>query len=133
MKKILTIALFFAFGIAFSQTKTENKETSKDIYVPQADVKADFPGGTTNFRNIVAKNIDLSKVKGSKGKISSTAKFAVNIDGAIEQITVIGSNEDFNKEIEKVIKSVALRWKPAIYKGQPVKYWFQIPFTGYLE
>ncbi|KQT24386.1 hypothetical protein ASG22_10265 [Chryseobacterium sp. Leaf405] len=133
MKKILTIALFFAFGITFSQTKTENKDTSKDIYVPQADVQPDFPGGITNFRNIIAKNINLNKVKGPKGRINSSAKFAVNIKGEIEQITVVGSNEDFNKEIEKVIKSVALLWKPATYKGQPVKYWFQIPFTGYLE
>lgn len=133
MKKILTIALFFAFGVTFSQTKTETPETARDNYVPQADVQPDFPGGTTHFRNIVGQNINLNKVKGPRGTIRSSAKFAINIEGNVEQITVTGSNEDFNKEIERSIKSVVIKWKPATYKGQPVKYWFQIPFVGHLE
>ncbi|MBO6184957.1 MAG: energy transducer TonB [Chryseobacterium sp.] len=139
MKKNLILISFLGFTLAFSQAQEEKKatpaqkESSREIYVQGADIQPSFPGGINVFRGNVAQNINLKKIENATGKVSSTAKFAINIEGNIESITVVGKNTDFNKQVENAIKSIKTKWKPATYKSQPVKYWFQIPFAAFID
>ena len=139
MKKNLTLILFLGFTFAFSQVQegrkatSSEKESSTERYVPEADTPPSFPGGINEFRGKVAQKINIKKVKNASGKVSSSAKFAVNAQGNIESITVYGNNNDFNKEVENAIKSVKTKWKPATYDSEPIKYWFQIPFAALID
>jgi hypothetical protein len=139
MKKNLVLILFLGFTLAFSQVQEgvkinpSQKESSREIYVPEADTQPSFPGGINEFRGKVAQKINIKKIKNATGKVSSSAKFAINAQGNIENITVYGNNDDFNEEVENAIKSIKTKWEPAKYKSQPVKYWFQLPFAALID
>jgi len=139
MKKNLALVSFLGFALAFSQAhegikaSPSQKESSREVYVPEADVQPSFPGGINEFRGKVAQKINIKKLKNVTGKVSSSAKFAINVQGKIENITVYGNNEDFNKEVENAIKSIKTKWEPAKYKSHPVKYWFQLPFAAFID
>lgn len=138
MKKIILFIFLLGSTLAFSQIQEGVKapptdQSSRDQYVPGADIAPVFPGGITEFRNTVAKKINASKIKGVKGKLTSSAKFAVSAKGEIEQVSVTGDNSVLNHEVEKAIKSTKTKWTPATYKDNPVKYWFTIPFSIVFE
>lgn len=137
MKKILVLILSLGFGIVFSQTKeTETPPTqdhSRDHFVPEARKPAEYPGGVSAFMQEAAGKIKTSKIKGVKGKIKANARFAVNIAGEIEKVSVTGDNEVFNKEIERVLTSMRKKWKPEEYKGNPVLSWYNLPFIMNFE
>ncbi|WP_160138170.1 TonB C-terminal domain-containing protein [Chryseobacterium sp. c4a] len=133
MKKLLFLLFSLAFTVCFSQeNKTEIPPThdhSRDQFVPEDRKLAEYPGGISVFMQEVAGKIRTNKIKSPKGKIKAKAKFAVNVSGEIEKISVTGDNEDFNKEIERAITSTRKKWKPEEYKGTPVLSWYNLPFT----
>ncbi|AYN00728.1 energy transducer TonB [Chryseobacterium sp. 3008163] len=135
MKKNLVLISFLGFTLAFSQVQEGIKasQSSRETYVPEADIQPSFPGGINEFRGKVAQKINIKKIKNATGKVNSTAKFAVNMQGNIESITVFGNNDDLNSEVENAIKSIKTKWKPATYKSHPVKYWFQLPFSAFID
>ncbi|UHO38253.1 hypothetical protein H5J24_22315 [Chryseobacterium capnotolerans] len=132
MKKILFLLCSLWFSVCFSQeNKTEIPPThdhSRDRFIPEARKPAEYPGGINAFMQEVAGKIKTNKIKDVKGKIKANAKFAVNIDGEIEKISVTGDNEDFNKEIERALTLTRKKWKPEEYKGTPVLSWYNLPF-----
>lgn len=137
MKKIIVLILLLGFSFAFAQAQaTETPPThnhSRDRFNPDARKPAEYPGGISTFMQEAAGKIKTNKIKGAKGKIKAKAKFAVNIAGEIEKVSVTGDNEDFNKEIERVLLSMRKKWKPEEYKGTPVLSWYNLPFIMNFE
>lgn len=132
MKKILLFTLFLSSVAAFSQiqeTHAPATDSSRDHLDPEAQKPAEYPGGIRQFMTIISQKIRVNRIKRGKGELHSKAKFAVNINGEIEKVTVTGSNEDFNKEVERTINSIKTKWKPATYKGSPVLTWYNLPFV----
>ena len=133
MKKLLFLLFSFGFTLCFSQVnKTETPPTqdhSRDHFIPEARKPAEYPGGIGAFMQEAAEKIKTNKIKGIKGKIKANARFAVNVVGEIEKVSVTGDNEDFNKEIERVLTSMRKKWKPEEYKGTPVLSWYNLPFV----
>lgn len=130
MKKILMFILLLGFVTVFSQTqKAENPPSqAPGSNIPEQRKQAEYPGGINIFMKEVAKRIDTKRIKGGAGKVHSNAKFSVNTQGEIEQISVTGNNETANKEVERVMRSMKTKWTPGEYNGAPIVIQYSLPF-----
>lgn len=128
MKKIGLFILFLSSITAYTQTL----DTLKAPSGPEVSEKfkpSEYPGGMMELRKDIANKLNMKKIQGKKGTLFSQAKFIVNIKGRIENILVTGDDANFNMAVEKAIKSLRARWKPAEDKGVIVRSYYRIPFT----
>lgn len=111
--------------------ETVSNLTSDPTQLPQ------FPGGTNELRNKIAKLFDPSKMEAEKSKGLSRADilFTVNEAGNVVNVKVAGNNESFNNEalisFKKANENVT--WKPAEKDGRPVNYAMRMPLTMSFE
>lgn len=96
------------------------------------DKEAEFPGGVDTFRKSVQENFDIEAVEG-EGVLTTTVTFVVERDGSITQVKAKGSNSDFNREAERVIKSIRKKWTPATKGNQNVRSYFTFPLKMRFE
>lgn len=121
-----------------NQSKRENAEVvqhkvdPKEI-VESADVSAEFTaGGIDGFRQRVQENFDVEAVE-AEGILTTNVSFVVELDGSISQVKATGSNSDFNREAERVIKSIRTKWKPGKQGNQNVRSRFRLPLKMRFE
>jgi protein TonB len=111
-------------------TKTSTAEVkpqvTNDVY-ESVDQSADFSsGGINGFRSKFMDNFDNSSVEG-EGTLSTEITFVVERDGSLSQVKASGSNQDFNREAERTVKSIKTKWIPGKVNGQPVRSRFRFP------
>lgn len=66
---------------------------------------------------------------GDEGTLKTEISFIVERDGTLTNIKATGPNSDFNREVERTVKSIRNKWMPAKINGEPVKSSYRIPFT----
>ena len=122
---VLGAILFF--GVVCAQEKPKSQPTKETEKVRDLDV--DFPeGGTYGFQRLLISIIDPNKINqyehlpmevqekikktNAAPDITLTANlaFTVELDGTLSNISAKGENQSFNKEIERVVKSIKTRW-----------------------
>lgn len=129
MKKILAFILCFGFGLAFSQKYTLPEH---GIFKEKTSERkpAQYPGGIQMFVHDVTKQIKPNRIKSSKNeKAVANAQFIISTQGEIEQIVVTGNNQDLNKEVKRVLKSMKTKWTPGERDGKPVSVPYRLPFS----
>jgi hypothetical protein len=130
IKKIVLLTLLLGFTFAFAQVNTTETSTTQDqpeeTIMQEDQNPAGYPGGLMKLRKDLANRIHL---KGIKDSSFSKAKIIISTEGKIENIVVTGDNVEFNKRIEKAIKSLKTRWKPAVDNGILVRSYYTVPFT----
>lgn len=89
----------------------------------------EFPGGVNSFRSKVNSSFDTSMMKGDEGQVKTEVSFIVEKDGAISDVKANGTNQDFNAEAVRTIKTIKNKWVPAKINGQAVRYRFRLPLT----
>jgi len=99
----------------------------------KADTEPEFNGGIHTLRRMVAETIDLGNVKSSKDRLQSIIYFVIESDGKVSDVTSIGDHDDFNKEGERVIRSIKNIWTPAKLNGDPVRFIYSLPLTMAFE
>ena len=103
----------------------ENKVDTNIVHT-SVDVEADYGnGGLNGFRAKVAENFDSEAVQG-EGMLTTTVKFVVETNGTVSQVKATGSNPDFNREAERVVRSIK-GWKPAKKGGVNVRSYYSLP------
>ena len=96
------------------------------------DVEADYGnGGLNGFRAKVVENFDSEAVQG-EGMLTTTVKFVVETNGTVSQVKATGSNPDFNREAERVVRSIK-GWKPAKKGGVNVRSYYSLPLKMKFE
>ena len=96
------------------------------------DEEADYGnGGLNGFRVKVAENFDSEAVQG-EGVLTTTVKFVVETNGAVSQVKATGSNADFNREAERVVRSIK-GWNPAKKGGVNVRSYYSLPLKMKFE
>ena len=96
------------------------------------DVEADYGnGGLNGFRAKVAENFDSEAVQG-EGMLTTTVKFVVETNGTVSQVKATGANSDFNREAERVVRSIK-GWKPAKKGGVNVRSYYSLPLKMKFE
>jgi len=104
---------------------------TKEIHT-SVDVEADYGnGGLNGFRAKVAENFDSEAVQG-EGMLTTTVKFVVETNGTVSQVKATGSNPDFNREAERVVRSIK-GWKPAKKGGINVRSYYSLPLKMKFE
>ena len=104
---------------------------TKEIHT-SVDVEADYGnGGLNGFRAKVAENFDSEAVQG-EGMLTTTVKFVVETNGTVSQVKATGANPDFNREAERVVRSIK-GWKPAKKGGVNVRAYYSLPLKMKFE
>ena len=126
---ILAAVLFFGMVCAQETPKPLPEETA--IYT--STNIPNFPdGGINRFRQLVVSKIKYNRIDPfqhlpaeqarelrhlilerrpvPKTILKSSLEFIVEIDGTLSGISAKGENSSFNKEIERVVKSIKTRW-----------------------
>ncbi len=126
---VLGAVLFF--GMAFAQETPKPQPEEIAIYT-SANIP-NFPdGGINRFRQLVVSKIKYNRIDPfqhlpveqarelrylvlerrpvPKTILKSSLEFIVEIDGTLSGISAKGENSSFNKEIERVVKSIKTRW-----------------------
>ncbi len=133
MKKLSLLLFLIGSSFAFTQVKeTETIPTQdqpEETLFSKDDKPAEYPGGMMALRKDVADKIKTNRIRPIKGILVSKAKFIFNIKGKIENIVVTGDHPDLNREIERAIKSLKTRWKPAESRGIIVRSYYSFPVT----
>ncbi|SIP98227.1 protein TonB [Chryseobacterium sp. RU37D] len=101
-------------------------QVTNDVY-ESVDQAADFSaGGLNGFRSKFTDNFDNSSVEG-EGTLSTEITFVVERDGTLSQVKATGPNSDMNREAERTVKSIKIKWNPGKVNGQPVRSRFRFP------
>jgi len=96
------------------------------------DVEADYDdGGLNGFRAKVMENFDSEAVQGD-GVLTTIVTFVVESNGTVSQVKATGSNPDFNREAERVVRSIK-GWKPAKKGGVNVGSYYSLPLKMKFE
>ena len=112
--------------------KIVDKPVDKQEIHTTVDVEADYGnGGLNGFRAKVAENFDSEAVQG-EGMLTTTVKFVVETNGTVSQVKATGSNPDFNREAERVVRSIK-GWKPAKKGGVNVRSYYSLPLKMKFE
>ncbi|MCP9611400.1 M56 family metallopeptidase [Coprobacter tertius] len=100
-----------------------------DTVVTSAFVMPQFPGGETELKSYITKNLKYP-VDASEKKIQGRVivKFIVEKDGSVNQVEVLKSvDPSLDKESVRVIKSMP-KWIPGKNKsGMPQRVWYTVP------
>ncbi|MGU3374486.1 hypothetical protein [Chryseobacterium sp. M5A1_1a] len=131
MKKICLFILLLGSHFIFSQTIQTGLASNKSVVSTEnvnVEIPAEFPGGMDALRKYIFNEINIEKIK-SSGVFTSVTKFVVGTDGNIESVSAKGDNKDMNQEMERIIKSIKVKWKPAQSNGQTARYWVTVPTT----
>ena len=95
---------------------------------------AEFPGGFEAMGAYIAKSIvypEQAKADGVEGRVF--VQFIVEPDGSIGDLYLFrGIGGGCDEEAMRVIKSMP-KWKPATFKGKPVRSRYQIPINFVLK
>ena len=109
-----------------AEAKIVDEPGDKQEIHTTVDEEADYDnGGLNGFRVKVAENFDIEAVQG-EGVLTTTVKFVVETNGTVSQVKATGSNADFNREAERVVRSIK-GWKPAKKGGVNVRSYYSLP------
>ena len=115
-----------------AEAKIVDEPGDKQEIHTTVDEEADYDnGGLNGFRVKVAENFDIEAVQG-EGVLTTTVKFVVETNGTVSQVKATGSNADFNREAERVVRSIK-GWKPAKKGGVNVRSYYSLPLKMKFE
>lgn len=95
----------------------------------QVEKVADYPGGLNTLRQEVADLLYIDGVHSEEKTVKTDVAFIVEKDGSISNVHAQGDNFTFNRQAEIALYSLAEKFSPATFKGDPTVYRFKIPLT----
>ena len=149
---ILVSVLFFGMVCAQETSKPLPEETA--IYT--STNIPNFPdGGINRFRQLVVSKIKYNRIDPfqhlpaeqarelrylvlerrpvPKTILESSLNFIVEVDGTLSEISAKGENSSFNKEIERVVKSIKTRWIFEEGEGKKMRTPMRMPIKMIIE
>ena len=129
--RLSVLGAILFFGVVCAQEKP--KSLPEEIAIYTSTNVPNFPdGGINGFRQLVASKIKYNRIDPfqhlpaeqarelrylvlerrpvPKTILESSLNFIVEVDGTLSGISAKGENSSFNKEIERVVKSIKTRW-----------------------
>ena len=152
--KLSILATILFFGTAFGQ-KTP-KPLPEEIAIYTSANIPNFPnGGINRFRQLVVSKIKYNRIDPfqhlpmeqakelrylilerrpvPKTILESSLNFIVEVDGTLSEISAKGENQSFNKEIERVVKSIKTRWIFEEGEGKKMRTPMRMPIKMIIE
>lgn len=102
---------------------------SSDSVLKVVETNAEFPGGVDALMNFIKKNIREPRGNFTYEKVF--AKFVINEDGRISDISILKGSDKCPKCNEEAIRVISLMplWIPATLNGVEVKCYFNLPVS----
>lgn len=126
------LVVYFCFTnkmYAFTHKFTINSadSTFSGIF-DRAEVMPKFVGGVAAMFDYLKSNINYTTISIEKIPEKAIAKFVVNEDGNVSNVSLVKSSlsDSFDKEILRVLNEMP-KWIPGKQKGIPVKCWYSLP------
>jgi len=137
-KVLLPICLLSALTLPAQVTPTSAPDTvlADGRVFTKVEVEADFPGGPSAWVSYLRKNLNpnVPSDNGAPiGRYKVVAKFAVDPDGSLSDISMeTNFGYGMEKEVMRIIQKSG-KWTPAIKDGKPIKAYRRQPVTFQLE
>jgi protein TonB len=93
-----------------------------------AEVMPEFPGGQAAFLRFMLRNLRQPEDMEAGQKIVVRVKFVVQADGSINDVEILQSGGELDKEVLRVVNKMPV-WKAGHQNGRPVAVYFQLPVT----
>lgn len=123
MKKIFLLVSIFFYLSSFSQDIEGSNNKVYNVF----DTAPQPPGGVNSFRKMIAQNFNIPNHLPKGFKASVLVRFVVNMNGKIQDITIMKSNDDkLSEEAIRVIK-LSENWTPGLFSGNPVNCYYSLP------
>lgn len=121
---------YYSKGILLNGIVKYPNNTS--VSYTEVSIQAKPEGGMNEFRKQIGSKIKTKKQKTAlKGTI--VAKFVVDQNGKIKDITIVQSlNPYFDNQLLDVLKN-SENWAPGIYRGKNVKQYYTLPISIKVE
>lgn len=110
------------------QTLEKAKEISSEKSTDPENA-ANYPGGLNSLRQEVADLLYVDAVYSEEKTIKTDVAFVVEKDGSISNVHAQGDNFTFNRQAEIALYSIAEKFSPATFNGDPTLYRFRLPLT----
>lgn len=102
----------------FGRKKTDTKKLYKVVeQLPQ------YPRGIANFKSLIK-----NEVGDSIESYTFTADFIIETDGTLSDVIISGEDQEKNEAIKKAIEKHSVKWFPAKFEGQNVRFRFPVKF-----
>ncbi|PAW93289.1 hypothetical protein CKK33_07160 [Mucilaginibacter sp. MD40] len=129
MKPILSLALFLALSVMFSQAQDSTQNKKVIIFKAIEKVPA-YPGGVEAIGRHITQNLkypEVAKLIGINGRI--IISFVIDKQGVVREVTPVNCiGAGCESEAVKVIESLDT-WSPGMQDGKPVRVQYQIPIS----
>ncbi len=116
--------------------RVKNNEGLRNINAENDEIKfqnvetPEFPNGIDALREKVASLFYSKGIEYCKNELNTTVSFVVDENGSITDIKAEGENISFNKQAEIAMYLISEKFtKPALQKGNAVKYAFRMPLS----
>lgn len=116
--------------------RVKNNEGLKNINAKNEEIgfqnvqTPEFPNGIDALREKVASLFYSKGIEYCKNELNTTVSFVVDENGSITDIKAEGENISFNKQAEIAMYLISEKFtKPALQKGNAVKYAFRMPLS----
>ena len=133
LKMLKSIIAFLLVMVAMPGFAQDNQKSSQGIQtdtiiVKKPDKMPEFPGGMTECKKFLSKNMEYPKKArsyGIQGRV--ILQFVVNCDGSISDIEVVRKvSPSIDKEAIRIIKKMP-KWSPGTLNGKPVRVRYTLP------
>ncbi len=131
--KFFFIFLFVACSIySFAQGQKDNsrkqESTTEKNENPPDEIIPEYPGGTKELYEFIAKNLVYPKPAVSASiQGTVTLKFVIEKDGSVGEVIVVDSiGYGCDEEAERLLRAAG-NWNPGMQEGKPVRVWFLLP------
>lgn len=114
------------YNVASDPGNKKNAAVNQNKVYSEVEQAAEFPGGITEFRNMLAKNFDSLKFK-DQGNQSTIVSFIIEKDGTMTDFKAQGNNSEFNSTAIQAVRSVKEEWIPGKVNGEFVRARFRLP------
>ncbi len=132
MKKMDSIENTALIGALLKVRNLEDLQTiKKEPYIGPSVVESapNYPGGINTLRQEVADLLYVNGVNSEVKTVKTSVAFIVEKDGSVSNVHAQGENFTFNRQAEIALYSISEKFLPALAKGDPTRFQFNLPLT----
>ena len=123
------------YELAIKEIQKAEKKVDVMIYQSQVTKQPEYETGINGFRSLISQNFNTDAVTIEGGVARTIARFLVDENGNVSNVTAIGDYREFN--LLTIITFYDIlnkgKWKPAEYNGIPVRSVLSVPLTMQFE
>ncbi len=116
-----------------SRTEKSNNQYQSEIDQSSAIVKPTYPGGISQLNSDLNDLFYRDFFNDLSGEFNARIEFTIREDGSVAYVNTEGDNMPFNNQATIALYLLPNKFEPALYKGKPIAYQYQLPIKFTIE